>query len=430
MIQFYSPKINNRIKYVVDLVLRQVCLFEYKIVSDIKEIDKSSPIINYTGNELENSFIIQPYGILYEKRIQEFGIEPEYGGDEKVRFFKTGYGDLDFDIFSAAFFLATRMEEYWKFEPDQHGRFSAKNSLSKKLGFLHLPLINIWGEVLKKKLKEKYSELEIKNNQFQIINTIDIDNAWAYKNKSISIQAGGAFKDLSKGNFSNLKKRLSVVLGKKQDPYDTYSYIKDTCNKSQIKSIYFFLLGDRSQYDKNLPYNNRSLQKLILNLKEFDTIGLHPSYGSYLNSKLLEKEVNRLENITGQEINLARKHFLKLSIPDSYRKYEEVGLTHDYTMGYADEIGFRASICTPFTFFDILQDKELKVTVHPFAYMDGTLNEYMHLSINEAIQKVQQLKDEVIKVNGTFMGIWHNETLNDLDRWEGWRQVYESAIKN
>lgn len=432
MIQFYSPKINNRIKYAVDLVLRQVCLFEYKIVSDIEEIDKSSPIINYTGNELENCFVIQPYGLLYEKRIQEFGVEPEYGGDEKVRFFKTGFGDLDFDIFSAAFFLATRMEEYWKFEPDQHGRFCAKNSLSKKLGFLHLPLINIWGKVLQEKLKTKYPNLEIKSHQFEIINTIDIDNAWAYKHKPTTIQIGGIFKDFSKGYFKNIKKRLSVVIGNVEDPYDTYQYISDVCEKNQVNSIYFFLLGDRGKFDKNLSWKNKGLQKLILKLKnnEKNKIGLHPSYQSYMNQELLQKEVIRLEKITGQEINLARKHFLKLSIPDSYRHYESVGLTHDYTMGYADEIGFRASICTPFTFFDLLQDKELNVTVHPFAYMDGTLNEYMHLHSEEAIQKVQQLKDEVKKVNGTFMGIWHNETLNDLDRWKGWRQVYESAIKN
>lgn len=432
MIQFYSPKINNRIKYAADLILRQVCLFDYKIITKIEELDQNLPIINYTGSTIEHSFVIQPYGLLYEKRIQEFGIEAEYGGEEKVRFFKTGYGDLDFDIFSAAFFLATRMEEYWKFEPDQHGRFSAKNSVSKKLGFLHLPLINIWGKILQQKLKAKFPEIKINEHPFEIINTIDIDNAWAYKHKPLLIQIGGVSKHFFKGDFKSVKDRFSTLLGKQSDPYDTYEYINNISKQNQIKSIYFFLLGDRNKFDKNLNWKNKALQQLILKLKN-DTqseIGLHPSYQSYLDSNQLIEEVKRIEKITGKEINLARKHFLKLSIPDTYRNYENAGLTHDYTMGYADEIGFRASICTPYTFFDLLLDKELNVTIHPFAYMDGTLNEYMKLDTQDAIQKIQQLKKYVQGVGGTFIGVWHNETLNDSGIWRGWRSVFENALIN
>lgn len=433
MIQVYSPKINNRIKYAFDLVLKQVCLFEYSIVSKKEELDFSKPIINYTGEKIDDSFFIQPYGLLYEKGVKPFDIKDiEYGGDYKVQFFRTGFGDVEFDIFSAAFFLTTRMEEYWKFEPDQHGRFTSENSLAKKLGFLHLPLINIWGKVFKEKIKLRYPELTTSNRKFEIINTIDIDNAWAFKHKSTGIQIGGSIKDIFKGNFSNLRRRLSVASGKIIDPYDTYDYIRETATKHNVNSIYFFLLGDRSEYDKNIPWKNKGLQQLILKLKEgpSNQIGLHPSYSSYLKPEQLIKEVNRIENITGKEINIARKHFLKLSIPDSYRNFEKAGLTDDYTMGYADHTGFRASICTPFTFFDVLQDKELKVKVHPFAYMDGTLNEYLQLTPKEAIQKIQQLKQAVQDVDGTFIGIWHNETLNDTGIWKGWKEVYEAGIIN
>jgi len=97
-------------------------------------------------------------------------------------------------------------------------------------------------------------------------------------------------------------------------------------------------------------------------------------------------------------------------------------------MGYADNVGFRAGICTPFTFFDLLEDKEISVTIHPFAYMDGSLNQYLGLSIEESIQKIKQLKREVKAVNGQFIGVWHNETLNDKGIWKGWKTVYEVGL--
>ena len=157
-------------------------------------------------------------------------------------------------------------------------------------------------------------------------------------------------------------------------------------------------------------------------------IGIHPSYGSDLKPKQLEKEMERLNSITDNKVSLSRKHFLKLSIPETYRNLEKAGITNDYSMGYADDIGFRASICTPYTFFDVLQNKCLNVKIHPFAYMDGTLNEYLGLSIADAKEKVASLKQQVKEVGGVFIGIWHNETVNDRGIWKGWRAVYEEAI--
>jgi len=33
--------------------------------------------------------------------------------------------------------------------------------------------------------------------------------------------------------------------------------------------------------------------------------------------------------------------------------------------------------------------------------------------------------NEVKKVGGTFVSIWHNETVNDLGEWKGYRDVFE-----
>lgn len=428
MITIYSPIKSNRFYYAIKLVLAQVCGLEYRIVHEKEALQEGDKVINYSGEQIEGSFQIHTYGLLSEKDYRKFDVSFDYGGEAKLKLFLTEFDDLGFDIFSASFFLASRMEEYWKHEADEHGRYVSSSSIQTKLGVLHLPLINIWSKVLLSKLASFFNVTYELPYQFKIINTIDIDNAWAYNNKGIVRSVGGVGKAVVKGQFTEAQNRVGATVLGKEDPYDTYDYINEVTKEKGVESIYFFLLGDRAEYDKNVSHKHPKLIQLIQRLAKENKIGIHPSYQSYLKPAIQEKEKKRLENITGNSILLARKHFLKLSIPETYRNYVAIGITEDYTMGYADNVGFRAGICMPFTFFDLLNDKELPITIHPFAYMDGSLNQYMHLSVEESIQKIKHLKTEVKSVNGQFIGVWHNETLNDKGIWKGWKAVYEAGL--
>jgi hypothetical protein len=37
--------------------------------------------------------------------------------------------------------------------------------------------------------------------------------------------------------------------------------------------------------------------------------------------------------------------------------------------------------------------------------------------------------EKVKAVNGTFIGLWHNETLTDNGIWAGWRDVFLHMVK-
>ena len=428
MIIVYSSIKSNRFLYAIKLVLKEVCGIDYKIIHDKNELGDKDKVLNYSGERIEGSFQVHPYGLLSEKDYRQFDVSFDYGGEEKVKLFLTEFDHLGFDVFSASFFLASRMEEYWKHERDEHGRYTSSNSIMTKLGVLHLPLINIWGKVLQTKLSNFFNIVYKAPSQFKIINTIDIDNAWAFNNKGVVRSVGGVGKAALKGDFTEVKNRVGTTILGKEDPYDTYDYINQITKEKGIESIYFFLLGDRAEFDKNVSHKNPKLIQLIQELSKENKIGIHPSYQSYLKASVQEKEKKRLEKILKAKVTIGRKHFLKLSIPETYRNYATVGIKEDYTMGYADNVGFRAGICTSFTFFDIIEDKELPVKIHPFAYMDGSLNQYLKLSIKESIQKIQQLKAEVKSVNGHFIGVWHNETLNDKGIWKGWKAVYEEGL--
>lgn len=144
--------------------------------------------------------------------------------------------------------------------------------------------------------------------------------------------------------------RVRVLTGKNMDPYDSYTWMIELHNKFKLNPIYFFHAGQkRNRYDKNISVNNRNFRKLLQGLGSGNQIGLHPSWKSGDQPQLIAKEKEALENVTSREISVSRQHYIRLTLPHTYRHLLQAGISNDYSMGYGSINGFRASITTSFT---------------------------------------------------------------------------------
>ena len=289
-------------------------------------------------------------------------------------------------------------------------------------------MINIWTKWIKELIERKYPSIKFPDRRYSFVSTIDIDNAYAYREKGFTRSVGGYLKSIFKFNFPEIAERTRVLMGLQKDPYDTYSFQLEMLKKYQFRSVYFFLLGDYGVNDKNLPVESKKFQALIKMLGDYAEVGIHPSYGSNKSKDQLKKEVMRLSKVMHKEITNSRQHFLKLTLPETYRNLIDLDITDDYTMGYASLVGFRASICTPFNFYDLDNELETNLKVHPFAIMEGTLKYYMNIPPEDAMYHIKPLIDEVKNVNGTFISLWHNDSLNDQKIWKGWKSIYEQMV--
>ena len=431
MILIYSEEITPRLEYIAKLIFTQILQIEVVFTTNSSEFQKSQlPKLNYSYEKFGDEIYLKPHRLLFCKALIQPDFKSVWFEGEKYFFESSKDSVLPFDPLAASFYLVTRYEEYFETELGKYNRYPAEKSVLVKYHLLRKPVVNIWARLLAEKLKEKFSELIFSEPKFSFISTIDVDNAWAFLNKGFIRGGGAMIKSILKGHLSDAKYRMNVWLGKR-DPYDTYNFLDSVFHGNEDKIQFFFLLGDYARYDKSISHKNKRFITLIKQTARKYSIGIHPSFASSKKKgkRKLITEISRLEEITGMKMEKSRQHFLRLQFPRTYRRLVNAGINADYTMGYASQIGFRAGICTPYYFYDLKKEKTTNLKVFPFQVMDVTLRDYMGLSPEKASQEIESLMNEVKKVGGTFISIWHNETVNDLGHWEGFRDVFVKMNK-
>lgn len=431
-ILIYAEGISPRLKYSTNLVLHELLGLNVEITADQDEfISAVLPKICYNSRPLSpKECLIVPAGLINERGVNIHQVNViDFGGTKALFPVYSKESCLPFDIFSAAFFMVSRYEEYLPFIRDEHGRFSAFSSLANQKGFLQQPVVNIWARQLGEILKRNYPDLTIAENIFSFIPTIDIDAAWAFRHKGFYRSVGGFLKDIRALDKDGFKRRYRSLIKMEDDPFDTYQLMHSLHHKYGLSPIFFILFAGYDTFDKNTPVSNSWFLQLIKSLEDEGEVGIHPSYASNSIEGLLGKEVQGLSQVIHREVTSSRQHFLRLHLPDTYRNLIAQDITNDYTMGYAAQTGFRAGICQSFYWYDIEMEKATKLRVHPFALMDGTLRDYQNIEAPEAMTHIRPLIDSVKAVGGTFISLFHNESFSEWRRWKGWSKVYEDMFK-
>ena len=427
----YAPAITGRVRYIFRLVFEDILHVPYELTSDQEEfLNADRPRFIYGDKAFSNDLFFKSSGMLFKKGVEPVDLEPiEFEG---TKAFFPVYGEhavLPFDVFSAIFYLVTRYEEYLPFVKDLHGRFTAHLSASAKMHILNKPVVNIWAIRIREILTGKYPSLVFPKRKYKFIPTYDIDSAYAYKQKGLVRTIGGYILALRDFRWGEIAQRTRVLTGREKDPFNTFNLQIAYQKKYNLKPIYFFLFAHYGQYDKNINTRNSTFRFLVKSIGDYASVGIHSSYFTNEHPELIAKEIRNLKTVLNKDISCNRQHFLRIVLPTTYRNLIEQDITDDYSMGYAALPGFRAGICSSYNFYDLDLEVETKLRIHPFAVMDGTLNDYMGLNPADAIEHVKALIDEVKKVDGTFISLWHNESLSDQKRWKGWKHVYEQLIE-
>jgi len=420
-----SPRLQYVISFIESIIGQQITITTDKDYF----LHAESIKINYSFTKIcEDEYQIIPHTLLFQNKIEPIEITVSECRNNPC-FFVNQDDHHGFDVFAAIFYLISRYEEYLPHQKDVYSRYAHTNAVAYQNNFLNVPLVNLWIKDLIDSLS-KLTPYALRLTPFSYLPTYDIDIAYAYNHQSMIKNIGGFFKDLLKGDIEKVIERANVYSGTKQDPFDTYQWLDALHEQYQLAPIYFFLLAKRKGiYDKNISPTSTAMQELVLRHSASYEVGIHPSWQSGDKESLAKEEIDSIKKITNKDFTKSRQHYIRLTLPETYRTLIKNGITEDYSMGYGSINGFRASVASPFYWYDLEMEEATNLRIHPFCFMEANSFFEQHLSAEEAGKELQYYHDIVKQVGGKLITIFHNHFLTEQPQWKPWREMYARFLE-
>lgn len=307
------------------------------------------------------------------------------------------------DIVYNAFFFASRAEETYNSERDEHGRFSSRYSILGYKNRLQIPMLDEHARLLLKLLN-----VALPPEQFHhIYLTHDVDSIARYRHLR------GALGGFIRGEGEQVRAALKDI---NRDPLYTFPWmIEQDARVADAEVIYFIKQTDGKGFDYPQYKLNggdfKRLQKLLTDSGA--RLGVHSSYYGELPKQPIS--------------TLHRSHYLHDSLR-FWQRLEKAGYTDDFTMGFADAAGFRLQTTRAIRWINPSSYRVTKLTMHPLMIMDNTLSQdnYMHLSEDEAYFLCERLISTVKRHHGDLCLLWHNSTFAE-DNYH--RSLYTKLLK-
>ena len=173
----------------------------------------------------------------------------------------------------------------------------------------------------------------------------------------------------------------------------------------------------------NISSNKKLQEKIQELIADGFEIGLHGSFNSAFDDKLLREEKDTLEKIIGRPVKRTRQHWLNYSefiTPGLHDKNFEV----DSTLGWNDSMGFRSGCASKHRPWDHKNNRPFSYYIVPQVLMDSTIFDYSqsYNDVEEAINMLKKLKDH----KNVYVSIsWHQRTCSSD---YNWHLVYERII--
>ena len=329
------------------------------------------------------------------------------------------------DIIASTYFLVSRYEEMCRrSERDDHGRFLGKNSLPYRAGFLHRPIVDEYGEALRSILldsgiTERYRlRMEERPKTFSKVNlTHDLARPYNYRGLRSFLRAWIKEKKSLIEAF-----RLSFSADVEDDYYTYPKFLKwdrELCDKlgeDRGQIMLFIRMPSRHPLDKPL-YNPRSpyiRRVLAVGTKYKARIALQCSYAAGHRAERIKQERMLFEKIFHQKPRGLRHNKLTSCEPEDLLQAYFSGFRNDYTMGYADVVGFRLGTSRPVKFINPNTRLLTELILHPLILRDLTLSDprYMALEHAEAEAIASDLIRTTARYNGELNLLWHNDLLS------------------
>ena len=364
-------------KEIIDYILTWLCYGD----------EEAAKRVAYTADEKaleDHDVIIIPCGQLGKELVLPELKKPVVEQPAK------GKSIIRTDIVYATFFFTSRAEELINLKRDEHGRFAARFSALSYKSRLQIPRLDEYARLVLKQL-----DLPLPEPGFgHIYLTHDIDAISQYRHLR------GALGGFKRGEA---KAVLASWRDIHNDPLYTFPWLLEQDKRvPKAESIYFVKRTQGKGYDyPQYCLHGRDFKQLKHMLRHNNVyLGVHGSYYG---------DIPKI-----QYSKMFRAHYLRGDI-DWMQGLADAGYTDDFTMGFADSVGFRLQTSRAVRWINPKTMQLTSLTLHPLIIMDCTLSNenYMNLTEDEAYFLCERLIDKVRLHHGDLCLLWHNSSIND-----------------
>jgi peptidoglycan/xylan/chitin deacetylase (PgdA/CDA1 family) len=306
--------------------------------------------------------------------------------------------------------IFTLKEEYNSPLCDQYGRFPYYASSNRHI---FEPLVSKY--LINHGLHAEYPE----DRPFAVCLTHDIDDVYT----SLLPKVISSIRYLKQGPISEIKHSVSQMRSKKLPLWNFDAIIKLE-EQYEAKSSFYFMAENPGDQDYAYPIEDceSALADIVDRGSE---IGLHGGYSSCSHPEELKSKKERIEKILNKKIIGYRNHYLRFTVPETWRYLHDTGFLYDTTIGYADCVGFRNGMCHPFKPYDLQKREIIDIIEIPLVVMDDSLfDHYMRLDSGRAWDITRRLIDVVSEYHGVITFLWHNYSFTGQKR-----KFYEKILR-
>jgi len=333
------------------------------------------------------------------------------------------------DLLSSAFYLLSGQQETETDKKDQYGRYPYDLSIQKQLDIAHLPLVNYYFEMIMEGI-EAYAKSKNKQVQrrrlfknFGFFLSHDVDRV-AYYHPLYILYRIKQFLGLAPSNYSKSKIIKLFFQGifyhlnpnGREDPWWNFDWMMKIEKELGIRSAFYFLKQE-DRFDNSLyQYHHKKIKHLITTLNdEGFEVGLHGTMRTATDGKRLLQQKNEFIQSTNLQPKGIRQHYLRFSIPQTFKHQMAAGFRYDTSLTFAERDGFRNGYCWPFHPYDFESDEMMDIWEIPLVMMEVSALNYRQTGFSGLQKAAEQHIQEAQRFGGIFSLLWHNCRLNDIE---------------
>lgn len=328
------------------------------------------------------------------------------------------------DLLASTLLTLARFEETLPIPRDEHGRFTAYSSVAWRDDFLHRPIVDEYGLALEQALAFLLPGWRPRKRGLRAKLGHDVDEIGI----PFSLRTSIGHTLRRRRPAATVRDLLAPVTGIDTEYQLKLRRVVALSRERGLDCAVYWKASLPGRNDSGYDPRHPRILSLIQALQGCGAeMGVHPGYETFQSPEKLCAEISQLRDLLGEHRLGGRQDFLRWN-PQTWVHWESLGLGYDASVGFADQIGFRAGTSYPFHPWLLSERREAKLLEIPLLAMDATLEFYMKVNPEEALIRLRDCLARCRAVGGVFTLLWHNTNLYQAGYASTYRQLLDDLV--